>query len=368
MTEAQVIALQSQVIWWMFGITALLGYSMAKSNFCTMGAISDIVNMQDWTRMRMWLFAIAVAIIGTAALVFTKQIDITKSIYVGTSVTWLSNLLGGLLFGFGMVLASGCGSKTLVRIGGGSLKSLVVFVVMALFGYMTLKGLFGVWRTQWIDPVSIQLAGGQDLAMQAASVLGQSQLTGRLLIALVVSAVVFAFCLKSREFRQTDYLVGGLVPGLAVIAGWYVSGHLGFVLEDPNTLQESFVRTNSGKMESLSFVAPASYLLELLMLWSDKTRVVTFGIAATLGMVAGSMLHALISKSFRWEGFSNTEDTANHLVGAAMMGIGGVLALGCTVGQGLSGISTLALGSLIALLGILAGGYCGMKYQAWRLE
>ncbi len=363
MTEAQLVSLQVQVVWAIFGVAAVLGFSMARSNFCTMGAVSDIVNMQDWTRMRMWLFAIAVAIIGTGVLSYAKQIDLTKSIYVGANIPWLSNLLGGCLFGFGMVLASGCGSKTLVRVGGGSLKSLVVFIVMGIFAYMTLRGLFGVWRTQFIDPISFQMNGTQDLALQ----LGGSTV-GRLAVASVVAVAVILFCLKSSEFRQTNSIVGGLVPGLAVVAGWYVSGHLGFVAEDPTTLQETFVRTNSNKMESISFVAPAAYSLELLMLWSDKSRVMTFGIAATLGMIAGAFVYALASKSFRWEGFAGTEDTANHLIGAALMGVGGVLALGCTVGQGLSGISTLALGSILAFLGILLGSYCGMKYQTWRIE
>jgi uncharacterized protein len=370
MNESQVLALQSQVIWWIFGVTVLLGYSMARSNFCTMGAISDIVNMQDWTRMRMWLFAIAVAIAGTATLSYTGQIDLSKSIYVGASVSWLSALLGGLLFGFGMVLASGCGSKTLIRIGSGSLRSLTVFVVMGVFAYMSLRGLFGVIRTQWIDPVRLQLPGTQDLATLIGGLVSSpgTSGTGRLVVAIAVAAGLALFCLKSREFRQGWAFIGGLMPGLVVIAGWYISGHLGYVNEDPNTLQEAFLRTNSGRMESISFVAPAAYTLELFMLWSDKTRVVTFGIAATAGMIIGSLIYALTSKTFRLEGFAGTEDTANHLLGAAAMGIGGVLALGCTVGQGLSGISTLALGSLIALTGILLGGYCGMKYQSWRVE
>jgi uncharacterized protein len=368
MTEATVLALQSQVVWLAFLIAAVLGFSMAKSNFCTMGAISDIVNMQDWTRMRMWLFAIAIAILGTATLVLTKQIDLTKSIYVGASVSWLSNILGGALFGFGMVLASGCGSKTLVRVGAGSLKSLIVFIVMGVFAYMALKGIFGVWRSQWIDPVQFQMAGTQDLAAQVGSRLGTDPTQGRFVVALITGLGVLLFCLISKEFRRFEYLIGGLIPGLAIVATWYVSGHVGYVAEDPSTLQEAFLRTNSTKMESVSFVAPAAYFLELLMLWSDKTRVVTLGIAATLGMIIGSLVYSLATKNFRWEGFSGTEDTANHLIGAATMGVGGVLALGCTVGQGLSGISTLALGSIISLLGIFAGGYCGMKYQAWRIE
>jgi uncharacterized protein len=128
------------------------------------------------------------------------------------------------------------------------------------------------------------------------------------------------------------------------------------------------LRTNSGRMESLSFVAPVAYTIDYLMFFSDTSKVVTIGIAAVLGMITGSTAYALVAGQFRWEGFRDTEDTANHLVGAALMGFGGVTALGCTVGQGLSGVSTLAIGSFIAVAAIVAGAVLALKYQAWRLD
>ncbi len=140
-----------------------------------------------------------------------------------------------------------------------------------------------------------------------------------------------------------------------IVGGWYVSGHLGYVAEDPRTLEEAFVATNSGRPESYSFVAPAAYLLELLMLWSDQSKLVTFGIAGVLGMAAGSAAMALATRTFRWEGFASTEDLVNHIAGGVLMGFGGVTALGCTIGQGLTGISTLAVGSFMALAAIVAG-------------
>jgi uncharacterized protein len=364
-SEAQVLALQSNVTWAIFAVSVTLGIVMARSNFCTMGAVSDIVNMSDWTRMRMWLFAIAVGILGTAVLAQTGTIQLSKSIYLSGKVTWLSNIVGGALFGFGMVLASGCGSKTLIRIGGGSLKSLTVFIVMGVFAYMTMRGLFGVWRTSFLDPVFFDIGAGKDLGTLIGTSLGAF---GRAIVAAVIGLVLIVFCLKDPEFRRTEPLLSAFLVGLAVVAGWAISGSLGFVSEDPKTLEELFVRTNSNRMESFSFVAPAAYTLELLMLWSDSTRVVTFGIAATLGMIVGSSAYALASKSFRWEGFNGTEDTANHIVGAALMGVGGVTALGCTVGQGLTGLSTLAIGSFIAFAAILLGAYLGIKYQTWRVE
>ena len=136
----------------------------------------------------------------------------------------------------------------------------------------------------------------------------------------------------------------------------------------PNTLQEGFVATNSQRMESLSYVAPIAYSIDWLIYFSDKSKVLTVGIVSCLGVVIGSALHALATRSFRWEGFRDAEDTANHLVGALLMGVGGVTAMGCTIGQGLSGISTLGVSSFIALAAIVVGAVAAFKYQMWRLE
>jgi uncharacterized membrane protein YedE/YeeE len=163
-------------------------------------------------------------------------------------------------------------------------------------------------------------------------------------------------------------IVGGVIVGLVIVGGWYVSGHLGYLAEDPATLEEKFVATNSGRMESYSFTSPVAYTLELLMFWSDQSRIVTFGIAGVLGMFTGSMIYALASRTFRWEGFGSVEDVANHLIGAVLMGFGGVTALGCTIGQGLTGVSTLAAGSILTLAAIIAGSVAAVRYQVWRLD
>jgi hypothetical protein len=176
-----------------------------------------------------------------------------------------------------------------------------------------------------------------------------------------------AFSLARRDFWTTDNLLGGFGTGLAVVAGWYVSGHIGYVAEHPDTLQEAFLATNSGRMESLTFVAPQAYTLELLMLWSDTSRKLTFAIATVLGVVAGAASWALLTRSFRWEGFAGIGDTARHLVGAALMGFGGVTALGCTIGQGITGFSTLALGSIVTFLAIVLAAAATLKFQYWRL-
>lgn len=368
MSAPDLSALTSQVLWASFILSFLFGAIAQRTHFCTMGAVSDVVNMGDWTRMRMWLFAIAVAVLGANGLHLGGVLDLGKSIYPGPALTWLSAVVGGLCFGFGMTLASGCGSKTLLRIGAGNLKSVVVFLALGISAYMTLKGLFGVWRVGLLDPVAINLAGGQDLPGLIARALGAEPRGLRIAVSLLLAAALIAFALRSAEFRTPDLILSSLVIGLVIAGGWYVSGRLGYVAEDPNTLQEAFAATNSGRMESFSFVSPAAYTLELLMLWSDKSRIVTFGIAATLGVIAGSLAWSLATRTFRLEGFRDAEDTANHLAGGVLMGFGGVTALGCTVGQGLSGVSTLALGSFITLAAIIAGSVAGFRYQIWRLE
>jgi hypothetical protein len=333
-----------------------------------MGAVTDVVNFGDWRRMRMWLLAIAVAIAGAAALQSAGLVDLGKSIYTNAQVPWLSHLVGGALFGFGMTLASGCGSKTLIRVGAGNLKSLVVLIVLGVTAYMTLKGAFAGARAYGLDPVRFDLGALGAKASDVPSILGAGG-GARLAVALAFSAAIAAFVFANRDFRTTtEMIVGGIVVGAVIVGGWYVSGHLGFLAEDPATLEEKFVATNSGRLESYSFVSPTAYLLELLMLWTDATRVLTFGIAGVLGMMAGSAAYALVSRTFRWEGFGGVEDVANHIAGAAMMGFGGVTALGCTIGQGLTGVSTLAVGSILTLAAIIAGSVAAVRYQTWRLD
>ncbi len=350
------------IIWLAFALAFAFGALAQKTSFCTMGAVTDILVMGNWNRMRMWLLAIGVAVLGAGALHAAGLIDLDKSIYRGTSLNWLSCLVGGGCFGIGMVLASGCGSKTLIRIGGGNLKSLVVFIVLGLVAYMTMRGVLGVFRVGVLDKVALSLPGGQDLpALLSAA--GLEAKTAFTLAVLGVGGGLCAFCLGKREFLSADNLLGGIGVGLAIVAAWYVSGHLGYLAEDPETLQEAFVATNSGRMEAFSFVAPSAYALELLMLWSDSSRHMTFGIASVLGVIGGAAAAALLTGSFRWEGFAGVDDIARHLIGAALMGFGGVTAMGCTVGQGISGISTLALGSFITFLAIVGGAALTIRIE-----
>ena len=361
-------ALASQVLWAAFALSVVFGAVAQRTHFCTMGAVADIVNIGDWSRMRMWALAIGVAMLGFNAMVAAGWIDAGKTIYAAPRLTWLSAIVGGAMFGFGMVLASGCGSKTLVRIGGGNLKSVVVFVVLGVAAFATLKGITGVVRVATIDRAALELAGGQDLPSLVARALGLAKPQVALWLGALLGGGLVAWALARREGRSSDVLLGGAGIGAVVAAMWWVSGRLGYVVEDPNTLQEAFVATNSQRMESLSFVAPIANTIDWLLFFSDKSKLLTLGIVSTVGVVVGSALWALAGRSFRWEGFAGAEDTANHLVGATLMGVGGVAALGCTVGQGLSGVSTLAIGSFIALASIIAGAVLALRYQIWRVE
>ncbi len=361
-------SLATEVAWAAFALAFVFGAVANRSSFCTMGAVSDIVNIGTWTRMRMWLFAIAVAILGAQAMHLAGVVDLNKSIYVTPTFNWLGYLLGGALFGIGMTLGSGCGSKTLVRIGSGNLKSVIVFVFLGISAYMSLKGLFAIWRINAIDSTAITLSTNQDLPTLLASATGVATPMLRVLFACVISLGLIGFSLASEEFRALENWLSALIIGLVIVGGWYVSGKLGYIAEDPNTLQEAFVATNSGKLESFSFVAPAGYSLELLMLWSDKSKIVSFGVAAVCGVIAGSFAYAMASRTFRIEGFREAGDLANHMLGGVLMGFGGVCALGCTIGQGMSGFSTLALGSILTFFAIIAGAAATMKYQYWRLS
>lgn len=349
-----------------FVLGVAFGALTSATRFCTLGAVADITGMNDWSRLRMWALAIAVAILGTQGMAAAGLIDLSKTFYTGGSLRWLSHIVGGLMFGIGMPLASGCGARLLTRLGAGNLKSLVVLVFFGLSAYMALRGLFGLWRVTLLDPVAITLPTTQDLPalLSLATGLAHSEALWLATAPIVVALLLFVF---RRGQPGRDVLLGGAGVGACVLAGWWISGHLGYVAEHPDTLQEAFIATQSGRMESLSFAAPIAHLIELLVLWSDASRTLTFGIAAALGVIVGAAAHTLATRRFRIESFVSPEDLTRHLIGAMLMGAGGVTALGCTIGQGVTGISTLAAGSFITLAAILAGCAGMLKFDEWRL-
>ena len=335
-----------------FAAGLLFGATAQRTNFCTMGAISDIVFMGDFRRMRAWLLAIAVAMIATQAMYAAGLVDINRSAYLTANFGWLGAIAGGLLFGFGMTMAGGCGNKTLVRIGGGNLKSVVVALILGLFAYMTMRGILAVARLEMETVANIGLAD-RGIAHQGLTdflmALGLDGGAARLLVVAVLAGGLLVYCLKDAAFRASPRdLAAGLILGLLVPAGWWITGMLGADEFEPVPLA------------SFAFVAPIAESMQYLMTFTGAT--INFGVATVAGVIAGSFLIAVATKSFRVEAFTDAGDMIRHMVGGAIMGTGGVLAMGCTIGQGLTGLSTLASGSVLAFLSILAGGYLGMKY------
>lgn len=368
MEELNVSSIQTTVLWATFAVGLAFGAVSHRTHFCTMGAVADAVNFSDWNRMRMWLLAIAVAALGLQTLSVTGHAKLEDTIYLGTQWSWLSAVLGGVLFGAGMVLASGCGSKTLVRIGAGNLKAIVVFFIMGVAAFMTLKGVFGVFRASFLDPVRFEFDSAPYLPELLAGLTGLDSIDVVNVFAIALPLLLAAIALADKSAWNREVLVGGIGVGATIAAAWWVVFTLAYIAEHPDTLEAAYLGTYSNRAEGFTFVAPYAYTLEWFMFFSDASRVLTIGVVACFGVVGGAFLSALGQKSFRWETFQGVEDTANHIVGAILMGIGGVLALGCTVGQGLSGVSTLSLPSFVTLFSIIGGAVLALKYQMWRVE
>ncbi|HUX91927.1 MAG TPA: YeeE/YedE family protein [Gallionellaceae bacterium] len=362
------MSLATTIVLWGLGLGVLLGIFASKTNFCTMGAVSDIVNMGSWGRMRAWILAIAVAIIGTSILSYLGYLDLSKTIYTGSSFPVLTFLAGGFIFGVGMTLASGCGNKTLLRIGSGNLKSLVVFVFMGIAAIATLKGIFGAFRVSVLTAPAVTMQMDHSQTIPAFfSIGGYDANTVQIIVACVIALAMLIFVFMSKDFRhELDNSIAGISIGLIVIAAWYITGHMGYA-ENPDTMEMTYMGTASHLAESMSFVAPSAYTLEYLGYWTDTSTVVTFSVASAFGVALGSFLYAIFTKSFRWEYFTSAKDMGSHIIGAIMMGFGGITAMGCTIGQGITGVSTLSLGSFVTLLSIIAGSAVTMKIQYYLM-
>jgi len=343
-----------------FALAFVFGVIVNKTNFCTMGAVSDWVNMGAKGRFGAWLLAMGVAVAGAQILELTGLIDLTESIYRTSAFGLGGFVIGGLMFGVGMTLAGGCGQRTLVRVGGGNLKSLVVFIVLGLTAYMTLRGIIGVARLELIEPLSIDFSeqgiDDQGLASTISHWFNFDNTNAlRWAFAGVVSLVLIGLALSIRELRgNADNLLAGIVVGGTIVVAWVITGIVGYDDFDPVPL------------EGMSFVAPIGNSISYLMTYTGST--ITFAIAVVFGVIVGSFAYAVASGTFRIETFGERGDMINHLIGGALMGIGGVLSLGCTIGQGVTGISTLALGSFVATAFIMLGSAITMRVQYHRMD
>ncbi|MDO8705745.1 MAG: YeeE/YedE family protein [Sulfuricaulis sp.] len=340
---------------WGFLVALAFGAIANKTNFCTMGAVSDWIFLDDKNRLRAWFLAIGIAILGSQFLQSQGQIDLGKSIYLAANFGWLGHALGGFLFGVGMTLGGGCGQRTLVRVGGGNLKSLVVMLLIGITAYTTLRGLLALVRINVVEIANIDLAArnipdqGIATLLRAATGIEDANIL-QWSVAAVAGLGLTVYSLASADFRKSfKDLLAGISIGLFIVAGWYITGKIGFDEFEPV------------RLESYTFVAPVGENLNYLMTYTGST--INFGIAAVLGIIAGSFLYAVLSGSFSIETFNSRQDMINHVIGGVLMGFGGVLALGCTIGQGVTGMSTLALGSVITLVTIIFGAALTMKIR-----
>ena len=336
-----------------FGIVA------NKTHFCIMGSISDWVNMGSRVRFRAWMLSIGIAILGSQAMVQLGWVDLDGTMYRSATFGLASFLIGGLLFGIGMTLGAGCGQRTLVRVGGGNLKSLVVLIVMAITAYTTLRGLLAPVRIDVFGPLAIDLEAqgitNQGIETILAHLIGVSAQWMTIAVTLVLGIGTVWYAVKDKDFRASgDNILAGITIGVLVVGAWYVTGVIGNDDFEPVPV------------EALTFIAPTGNTVNYLMTWTGAE--INFGIAVVLGMIVGSFLYATSSGNFRVEAFANRADMRNHLIAGVLMGFGGVLSFGCTIGQGVSGMSTLALGSLVALLSIMLGSALTMKVQYYMLD
>ncbi len=334
------------VIWGGLGVGILFGIAARLSAFCLLNGLRGWWHDDDGRHIRTFALALAVALIGSQALQSLGFFDLSQSMYVRTAFSPLLVFFGGALFGIGMVMANGCGARALVLLGGGNLRSLIVLICIAVGGYLTLTGLLAPLR----------ILAGQALVLRSNTatlpgLLGQLGFGGTATTWLVIATIVIAlglFVFRHAPFRRSYQLqVGGLTVGCAIVAGWYVTGTLGADDFDPVPVV------------SASFIAPVGDSLLYLMLASGKK--ITFGVTLVAGVVLGSFLLAVAQGALKLQGFATPEAMVRAMAGGLLMGIGGALAAGCSIGHGLTGLSTLALMSIPASGGILAGAAFALR-------
>ena len=335
-------------------IGIVFGFLVYRTNFCTMGSISDILSFGDYRRFRSWLLAGAVAIIGVALIEGAGVADMAESMYMVPNLAWGAHIIGGLLFGFGMVFSGGCISRNLVRAGGGDLRSIVVLIITGIFAFITIGGLLGPLRISLFTPLTSDFGSmgmeTQGLGDFFAAVTGMSEGTGSLLAIVLVAGGILIYTLKDAGFRKSPrHLTAGIGIGLCVVAGWFLTG---LAFDDFADVPVQLI--------SLTYTRPVGDSLDYAMRYT-ALGAPGFGVVTTVGALIGGFLGAVSMGRLHLTTFADKSDSIRNMFGAALMGVGGVLALGCTVGQAMTGFSTLAIGSIITFIFIVLGGIAGMK-------
>lgn len=351
--EAAVANAAACVLWGGLAIGAVFGLIIQRTNFCTMGSLSDIMSFGDWRRFRSWLLAAAVAIVGVFAIESAGIADMKHSLYVSSTFTWGGHVLGGLIFGVGMVFSGGCVSRNLVRAGSGDLRSLIVLWLIGGAAYMTIGGLFGPTRVAVVGAMTTDLAAlglpDQRIGTLLSALTGLSAETAKRIAVVAIAGGIVLWCFKDAAFRRSPaHLVAGFGIGLCVVAGWLLTAFTYDEFADNPTLA------------SLSYVRPAGDSIDYFMRFTAFEGP-SFAVTTTIGALVGAFVGAVAQGRFHLATFSDPADTLRNLAGAILMGVGGVVALGCTIGQAVTGFSTLAMGSLITFVFIVIGGIIGMK-------
>lgn len=319
-----------------------LGLAARIGRFCTLGAIEDYLYGSDDRRLRMWLIAIGVAIIGTHVAISLGQFDGADSVYLDRDWNPAGTIVGGLLFGYGMALSGNCGYGALARLGGGDLRSFVIVLVMGLSAYFVMSGPLAHVRV-WLFPVETGATSPQGFS-QLADNWGISPLT----TAIAVGVALFAWCLSSAKMRGSPkHIIWGAVVGLAVVSGWVGTYWVATVGFEPEPI------------ETHSFAAPIGDTIFYAMTASGNT--LSFSVGSIVGVVLGAALGSYSKGHFRWEACEDPRELRRQLFGAALMGPGAILAVGCSVGQGISAFSVLAFSAPIAFAAIFAGAAIGLR-------
>ena len=320
----------------------VLGLSARLGNFCTLGALETAAYGGDQRRLRLWGVVLAVAISGTFLGAALGRVEIANTFYHQIAWNPWASVAGGLIFGYGMALAGNCGFGALVRFGGGDLRSLVVVVVMGVFGFITLSGPLAPLRVALFEQMETSEPQGIAATVQALTGLPQ------LATALVISAGFLVWALAYGPLRRAPgELAWGAVAGFAVVFAYWGT---------------SWVRMESmGEIgvEGLSFTAPVGRTLIFLM--TSTAGGITFSVGSVLGVMAGALAGSLWRGMFRWEACEDPRELGRQVGGAALMGVGGVIALGCSVGQGVSAFATLAWSAPVTLAAIAAGALFGLR-------
>ncbi len=322
----------------------LLGLAARRGRFCTLGAIEDALYADSWNRVRMWAIALAVGIAGTFALAQTGWIDLDLTLYA--RVTWnpVGSIVGGLLFGYGMALAGNCGYGALARLGGGDLRSLMILVVMGVSAYLVLAGPLAPLRLALFPPGEAVVPEASGYAHLVSDTLGILPLWP----ALAIACLLLAWALWDPGFRARREQIGwGAVVGLAILSGWAGTSFLASHSFEPIPV------------ESHSFTAPLGETI-LYLMTADGAGA-SFAVGSVAGVLAGAMIGSLSKGHFRWEACDDPHELGRQIMGGALMGVGGILAVGCSVGQGLTAFSTLSYSGPVVLAAIFAGGAFGLR-------